>query len=350
MTIYICGGSNSILKDGWTRVFSTNPPDVPVVNLSIGGTHSITGLYRAMFTADLQPGDVLLWEYCLNDINQLRRSPQPARGLLACLEILLTHCAQRQVRVGAMLLTNRAEAASGADKRYRVRLRRLLEEWQVPYADPNAEHCEATGAPTFDEELYQDNQHYAMDTPFMDDLRSRGLTLLSEAKVPQMAARRFAGVGRGMAHLDQWSGAEPELAGTSLVRLRAWAPEPELRITVPCDATLVAAALFISEEGGGFVLTNGDRAIAISGRFRHEGKERKTGKSRFATVFLQEENAALMEVKAGDELVLRWLPGEDVDALQGYGIPITIKARKAVGRGARIVGLLVEVDGGLGAA
>ncbi|WP_068305525.1 hypothetical protein [Pararhodobacter sp. CCB-MM2] len=188
MTIYICGGSNSILKDGWTRVFSSDPIDGSVVNLSIGGTHSITALFRALFTADLKVGDVLLWEYCLNDINQLRRSPHNAQGLLSYFEILLTHCAQMGVRVGALLLTNQAEAASGGGKRYRIRLRKLLDAWKVPFAEPNAEYCEAAGIEALGEDFYQDRQHYAVDTAFMEFLSARGRALVGEARVPAVCA------------------------------------------------------------------------------------------------------------------------------------------------------------------
>ncbi|WP_068305527.1 hypothetical protein [Pararhodobacter sp. CCB-MM2] len=116
------------------------------------------------------------------------------------------------------------------------------------------------------------------------------------------------------------------------------------------DATLVAAALFASGDGGGFELVKGAETYHIAGRFRREANERNAAKLRFATVYLRREDEALMEVRAGEEFVLRRLPDAEVEALRVYGEPATIKRRHAKGQGARMVGLMVEIDGGLGAA
>ena len=67
------------MKTGWVSRFRAHAPDL--VNLSVGGTTSITGLFRVMTTPQIGPGDVVVWEYALNEANHIRRG-RPPRLLL----------------------------------------------------------------------------------------------------------------------------------------------------------------------------------------------------------------------------------------------------------------------------
>ncbi|MEP5375911.1 MAG: hypothetical protein ABJQ14_08995, partial [Hyphomicrobiales bacterium] len=64
--IYISGGSNSIRKGGWSYSFADllEDPD-EIKNISIGGTGSITSAWRVLFTQDIKPDDIVIWEYAL---------------------------------------------------------------------------------------------------------------------------------------------------------------------------------------------------------------------------------------------------------------------------------------------
>ena len=74
MAVYISGGSNSILKGGYADRLLKDPSNADFKTVAIGGTSSITGLYRLLFTEKLNPGDTVLWEYALNDLNQIKKS------------------------------------------------------------------------------------------------------------------------------------------------------------------------------------------------------------------------------------------------------------------------------------
>ncbi|GHC53239.1 SGNH/GDSL hydrolase family protein [Neogemmobacter tilapiae] len=69
--IFIVGGSNSILRNGWTYALADAlGPDQPITNLSCGAASTLMGLFRFLGQIDqCRPGDVVIWEYALNDQN-----------------------------------------------------------------------------------------------------------------------------------------------------------------------------------------------------------------------------------------------------------------------------------------
>lgn len=177
MTIYVCGGSNSIRRGGWLSYF-----DQRSTNLSIGAATSIMGAYRAMFCADLKPGDTVLWEYALNDSNQSSAKDRHYSNdlLLGYLEYIIRHCALKGARLIALIFTPRQrELVPGVDG-YRKRLHALLDHYNIPKLDVSQELRAAQGTETLSPEEFADDFHYQTDGMIVQYIGQRASEMVQE--------------------------------------------------------------------------------------------------------------------------------------------------------------------------
>jgi hypothetical protein len=67
MKIGILGGSNAIMKSGWSPVFFNQRPQDEITNFSAGGSGTALGLYRLCSSPGIANLDVAIVEYCVSD-------------------------------------------------------------------------------------------------------------------------------------------------------------------------------------------------------------------------------------------------------------------------------------------
>lgn len=179
--------------------------------MAIGAICSITGLYRALFTADMRPGDTLIWEYALNDANHVKKHGLAKEFLLKYLEILLDVCNQRQVKFTAMIFVSRPEERSGKETPYKLGLKELLEQRGVSYCDVSHEYRIISEMDILPWNFYEESAHYATDHDICRFIERRALELIEMAPVPNYEARRFSNPESGVSFLD------PETVGPTSV-------------------------------------------------------------------------------------------------------------------------------------
>lgn len=168
--IFIVGGSNSLFSDGWVERYAALKDD-PVENLSVGATTTLTGLYRLMLEKSVNKGDVVIWEYALNEVNHVVHG-QSLRIILKNVEHFIRYCRRRGLRLLPVILTPRKQELAERRHRYFVRLENLFRHYGIEYYDVSSAWRSAHDLPCMPGDHYQDNAHYRRDGEVVDFLAS----------------------------------------------------------------------------------------------------------------------------------------------------------------------------------
>lgn len=181
MTIYISGGSNSVMKGGWVSRFAAHYPDV--VNLSIGGAPSVMGAYRTMFCAEMQAGDTLVWEYALNEAHHVRQG-YDTDYLLRFVEHILIHCRNLGVRFAPVIFTPLKDEMQRAPSPYRRGLHALLQAYGLVPFDMSIEYRRALGVEILPRDCFLKPAHYAHGDKILSFIADGAARAVAEARVP----------------------------------------------------------------------------------------------------------------------------------------------------------------------
>lgn len=185
MTIYVSGGSNSVMKDSWVPRFAAQQPDV--VNLSVGHVSSVMGAYRAMFCAPMQAGDTLIWEYALNDANHVRQG-YSADYLLRFVEHIIVHCRALGVRFVPVVFTDLRDELPRVQSLYHRALHALLRAYGLAPFDMSIEYRRALGVDVLPRECFLAPAHYAHGFAIIGFITAGVTRALAEARVPAAIA------------------------------------------------------------------------------------------------------------------------------------------------------------------
>jgi hypothetical protein len=172
--IILLGGSNTVMKAGWSLHLADQIGDKhEIVNLACGAASTLMGLYRFLRHADqFAPGDIVVWEYALNDQSYFM-ARQPAEVLLAHVKWLVRLCHERQLRFLPLILHPRPWHAKGQDDTYYQGLEAYFAAAGVtPVSDvPLVQMMLAKGATLA--RIYQDNAHFRLKNPIVKHLAKR---------------------------------------------------------------------------------------------------------------------------------------------------------------------------------
>lgn len=185
MTIFIIGGSNSIVKDGWSRQLSHAANELDVVNLAVGNTSSIMGYYRIIMEKRICPGDTVIWEYALNDEEKADSGEVPVSISLRYLELTIISLIERGALFLPLIFSARNNAILGRYSVYRIALDELLSRYEIRSIDITAEYCakfDKFGVPP---QQYLHRVHYRSDSEIVKIVVESCLALLRYLKPPR---------------------------------------------------------------------------------------------------------------------------------------------------------------------
>lgn len=224
-TVFICGGSNSVMRDGWVPMFTEGWTAGPVKNLSIGGSTSIMALFRLINDGTIQPGDTLIWEYALNEWSHITTGKHPQKVLLRMFEMLLDFCARKGVRILPVVMACwHQERMKGLDH-YRASLHFLLRNHRVDFIDVNFEAQDRRGVDQLVREDFDPKNpwHYLPNgeihrlvADLVAERLDAGLATVTLRK------RLFSVDGRRIMVVDKLDGAPSERFKNALVDLQVY--------------------------------------------------------------------------------------------------------------------------------
>lgn len=256
--IYVTGGSNSLMRNGWVSRMKTAYEDrIEVENLSIGAATSLMAILRVKSGA-IPDGSTVVWEYALNESNHFKNG-QSAASLMYNIDWLLTLCARRSIKVVPLIFWTKVDAEvaeTGEPNQYYKDLFALFESRGISPLDFGAkvkEIASATGVSVSD--MYENGLHYVTSETVMDAVCELVVSALDSASVPE-EAEGLKGKDLTLIH--------PESEAVESFKSGAFAGEyapvvDELRI--PANGLLLASYVVASQNGGGVEVAVDDRPL-----------------------------------------------------------------------------------------
>ena len=183
MTVYILGGSNSLISEGWATWLAKAVPDQKIVNRAIGSTTTLMGLYRFLTTQPPQPGDVVVWEYALNEVNHILHGYR-AEVMHEYLEHLIRLCSDRQLRFVAAVFTPLRQELAPVRSPYYDGLLHLLDHYGIARFDVSPAWRTANGKAHMPGYLYEIPPHYKRVPDLMQFIAEGVAGAIRQARVP----------------------------------------------------------------------------------------------------------------------------------------------------------------------
>lgn len=337
MTIFICGGSNSILKGGWTRRLNALLPNHEIRNISIGATCSVTGLYRCLFTVKLSAGDTVIWEYALNDCNHVDIHGLSDEYLLKCLELMLAECAQRRVKFVALIFKSLNQELWSGEPNYHRKVKALFSAWGVEYVDVSAEYRRFLDVVSIPPAYYEEPNHYNTSSGIISYIENRAASLFEVGTVPKLCKRLHSDAAMSLGFINNFLEGASEVVGTSWFSHSAWRPSPELCARPEFGGQVLSAVMFSARDGGAFELSCGHDRVIVSATLPGPA----TVKPRLSPAFLDLSSTSTLNFREGDVIRVNWA-GSGENLCSGTFNKRNLNAAELTGRAASLLGFLVE--------
>jgi hypothetical protein len=182
MKILLLGGSNAGIREGWAFQFQRQASEHEVENRFLGAVGSLYGLMALlrMEREGTAPPEIIIFEYCLNDILLFAANCLGETLVVDTLEAFAACCARRGIRL-MFLCLDPCQTPSKELRGARRRARRLYAEAATRYATP-AIWLEDIfpGGPTAAH--YQDQNHLTVEASAA--VAAAVLRKLGEARIP----------------------------------------------------------------------------------------------------------------------------------------------------------------------
>ena len=275
MKIAIIGGSNSVKSTGWVGAFAEVIGDLgEVLNRSVGAAPSIMGYFRAVTESSLGKGDVVIWEYAVNDERFIVRDKQTPELLLGYCEMTLRYCQKRNIRFIPLIFTAKTMAWEPKSP-YRASLHRLFEHYGLLYLDVTEEVPAKLDRDRMPAYLYQDELHYK-SMPFITRfIAKRARAMMAHYQRPKLVAPLFATAGTKVEIFTGFDDSEQATFTNSVLTVETFAPDPgtgTMLARIPGPAfRLVALILLCPVYGGALRISAPDRSFAVSATFQNQG-------------------------------------------------------------------------------
>lgn len=160
MKVVVIGGSNSRSKAGWVTQLSAKICEIEIVNHAIGAQSSVMGFFQLQSYQGLEPGDIVLWEYALNDDSQISVMATPIDRALQYVELCLRQTQQRHAFFVPIILRRREMRDGSQSTAYLDRLAELFAAYDVEPIDIADLWRAKTGDHEIPKSCYRDALHF----------------------------------------------------------------------------------------------------------------------------------------------------------------------------------------------
>jgi len=249
--LIITGGSNSVMREGWTAHLDL-PEGWQVENLSIGAASTLMALYRLLAAAPLRAGDVVVWEYALNEYNHWRAGFSLA-VLADQLHWLMGMCRDAGARLQPVIMYTQQQHEDGGQDDYVIALRALLAEAGLDPICCN-DVLAASGGATGSAGLYSDPAHYRVDHPILTTLAAQvARRVVAGPAVPALDPPSQR--GRRVWLVDSFA----DMSSARFANSRIACTEYPLRAphAIALTGRLLGVIVIAAPNGGGLTLTTG---------------------------------------------------------------------------------------------
>lgn len=307
MTIYLLGGSSTIMSGGWADSFATGViRRYPVRNLAIGAGNTLMSLIRLTQEVSLTSEDIVVWANPVRDVMCLSAGGYQDTGLLRYTEELIRHVGNSGARFIPLLLDSLMRDMDVRQPAYKQALLRILSHYGLDWIDVTAEFALETGMPRVPIAFFDATGHIVAGSEmvhFVADLvkdevaSGRGAVrrvppIHMDPGRPTLITTQFKPLGRA------------EVYSNSLLSQTLWKPglksTPEDRPAG--DLSLEALVLLADPKGGALDLRIDTRTFTISAGCLVD----YYGGPMLMTAYLPNMFGRSPEIGAGETLHIDW--------------------------------------------
>ena len=339
----IIGGSNSLPETGWVSVYrDLVAADDTVLNLSIGAAPNLMGFYSLSTVSDLARGDVVIWEYALNDENYIEHKGYDLQFLLRHCEHTVRHCIERGLRLVPLIFATQNAVKAGKMHPYRSELRALFSHYGLEYIDFTEAFPKRLKTDSLPPWVFQDRSHYKKNPIIINFIARQSFRLATCIQLPRKLKEPFLeGPPAEVEILTKFDQGAVSNFTNSRLNLPVWAPEPvdgHLAITVPGGAfRLIGLVLICSPNGGAFRINVGTTSFSISASYV-AGRHRKA----LLKMFIFQNASITTTYWPGDTPVCISWQAERKGLLADYGFQSRPTDAMLGARESRVVALIVD--------
>ena len=309
-----------------------------VINISVGGTPSVTGAYRTAFTADLEPGDCVIWEYGVNDANYVTMN-YDIEIFLRYIEHTVRACLDAGATFVPVMFQPRRHEEHPERTPYVQALHDLFDHYGIPTFNLSEQYRTHLGVETLPPEFHLDPAHLALDPDMMSFIATRVGALIDLATPIEPAEPLHTG-GRQL-HFY----APPETGRFKNSMFDLPVGTLPIRFDIGEGERIVAFMIVSTVFGGGVRSATRDQVFEFSATRETEIHGVKPDKvidgPLFRLVCCEWSEASSWVAGTDDPLELTWIdtPGE-------YFADIALRPQldqaELDGRGALLVGVMTE--------
>lgn len=347
MRIVVSGGSNAIIRDGWFTELGLRLPAATLRNVSVGAATSTMGLYRTLTAADLRQGDVLVWEYGLNDQHHIDMKGNDKDTLLRHCDMALRHAEEAGARPLGIALAPVHHALDGsAVTEYATKLTEVFASRGVPLYRVWSDVAARTGT-ALSQEDFRDPLHLAPGGRAVKDIAAWLAEEVGRAgRNERHAAGLRAGDSRRIHVVQRFEGGEPGRFTNALIDVAVWSVPDRpgaLRWTNDLGERFeVHGVVILAEAGSGALkLTLGPEEVLLSTAPRVTNGVGTL----FRFFCLQAATGRRFHLSPGEHLAMEWHAGRQRGIAFDVGFMPRPKPAKGSMRSSRIAAVLLESGG-----
>lgn len=196
--IIVIGGSNSVIKDGWTNeLLSIAGEKYDVVNRAIGASETCMGIFRLKTFKDINPGDIVIWEYAVND-NARAISAIKTRALVRNVKWFTQICSDNRLYLVPLIIPLQSAAKTMVRSTYINSIQEFFSNNNIDYIDGFEAVKSRIHAGDSLSGIYRDRRHFSSQNSIISDVAKSVFHLCEElalkgaqniVKVPEFAGR-----------------------------------------------------------------------------------------------------------------------------------------------------------------
>lgn len=314
MTVYILGGSSTVMSNGWADSFATQVVRAePVRNLAIGAGNTLVAYFRLVQEIALQPGDTVVCASTIGDAVFLSRGGYKDGGLLRYTEEMIRYVGAAGARYVPVLMDTVFRDLDIRQASFKAGLVTLFRHYDLDWVDVTVAFTRETGRRRVPVAFYDSTGHIEAGSEmshFIADLVTEAVRAdgghpgtpeplhVDPARPPQIVTE-FA------------SDDDAEPFANSVISTKVWSPDlsltPGMRPAGHLD--LEALILMTDPEGGTLSIGTPHRQFTLSAQpivDYYRGPM-------FLSAYLPNLIGETLSVAPGDSLKVAWdTGGQDI--------------------------------------
>lgn len=330
------------MKGGWGDGLSTRLCRLmPVRNLALGATNSLTALIRLQSDVALRPGDVVVWANAINDAICLSNSDQSPRRMIEYVETMIRMCQAAGARFVPVLLDTFPRHLMIQQSTYARYIDHVTKHYELDVVNLPTSFAAKSGTTAIPRRYFLDVLHLVPGGELCEFVAELTMDLIRQERgVPVDRAPIFC---PKELRFEVVSDFEPtgrrEMFHNHLLDKVVWNPPISLSPKVPAEGhcEIEAVTVIADFQSGRFAMRTGDQSLALSANHNFT----QTGSPIALTTCLRVIAPGGVVLTPGQSIDFEWSPGAEPIPVDMYFRAVPVSPLTPASR-ARVLSVLLR--------